>query len=101
MKVILKLFVTGHSAKSENAIVTLNHIAETYFKNDCEIIVIDVLEQPQVAEDDHILATPTLIKRYPPPTRRIVGDLSNIPLVLRGLGISTEHTMLPSGEQVQ
>lgn len=90
-KLILKLFITGHSAKSENAISALHAIAAHYLNNACELVVVDVLEQPQLAEDDHILATPTLIKYFPPPARRIVGDLSDMARVLRGLGIQVDQ----------
>jgi circadian clock protein KaiB len=51
--------------------------------------VIDVLEQPQLAEDEKILATPTLIKRLPPPLRRVIGDLSDKDKVLIGLELRT------------
>jgi circadian clock protein KaiB len=52
-----------------------------------DLIVIDVLEQPQLAEDDKVLATPTLIKQLPPPLRRVIGDLSDKDKVLFGLEV--------------
>ena len=52
-----------------------------------QLEIIDVLEQPQVAEDDKILATPTLIKQLPPPLRRVIGDLSDKTKVLLGLEV--------------
>lgn len=87
---VLKLYITGHTAKSDNAIANLQLIYETYLKGQCEIVIIDVLEQPQLAENDKILATPTLVKAYPPPSRRIVGDLSDIDKVIRGLGLQID-----------
>jgi circadian clock protein KaiB len=51
------------------------------------MLVIDVLEQPQLAQDEKILATPTLVKELPPPNRRIIGDLSDTAKVLLGLGL--------------
>lgn len=84
---ILKLYVTGKSSKSEAAISNLKRICEEELHGKYELQVIDVLEQPQVAEDDRILATPTLIKRLPPPLRRVIGDLSDKHKVLLGLEV--------------
>ncbi len=59
-------------------------------------MIIDVLEQPQLAEDDRILATPTLIKQLPPPLRRVIGDLSDSEKVLLGLGLEQRQAPPPS-----
>ncbi len=88
-KPLLKLYITGHSARSESAIANLRRICQDVLKGHCEMVVIDILENPTVAEEEKILATPTLIKQFPPPTRRIIGDLSNSEKVLMGLGLQT------------
>ena len=84
---ILKLYITGQMAKSQRAIANLRRIAEEELGGQYELAIIDVLEQPGLAEDDKILATPTLIKLLPPPMRRIIGDLTNTEKVLRGLDL--------------
>lgn len=86
-KYLLKLFITGQTIRSGHAIANLRQILEKELGTEYELIIIDVLEQPQVAEDEKILATPTLIKEYPPPVRRIIGDLSDTKQVLLGLAL--------------
>ena len=87
VKINLKLYVTGKTSRSEYAIANLREICEKDLKGQYELTIIDVLEQPQLAEDDRILATPTLIKELPKPIRRIIGDLSETEKVLLGLDI--------------
>ncbi len=82
---LLKLYVTGSSARAETAVANLRRLCEQELANDCELQVIDVLENPQLAEDEKILATPTLVKELPPPLRRVIGDLSDKERVLLGL----------------
>ncbi|HIJ60812.1 MAG TPA: circadian clock protein KaiB [Nitrospirae bacterium] len=86
-KYLLKLYVTGKTAKSERAISNLRQICEEELNDQYDMIVIDVLERPQLAEEEKILATPTLIKQLPPPLRRIIGDLSDKEKVLLGLDL--------------
>ena len=63
----LKLFISGQTLRSRSAIKNLRYICEQELADQCELDVIDVLEQPQAAEDEKILATPTLVKSVPPP----------------------------------
>ena len=84
---LLKLYVTGSSPRAEVAIANLRRICEQELNGQYDLQIIDVLEQPQVAEDDKILATPTLIKQLPPPLRRVIGDLSDKEKVLLGLEV--------------
>jgi circadian clock protein KaiB len=86
-KYILKLYVTGSTPNSERAIANLQRLSEEDLDVKYEIVVIDVLENPQLAEDEKILATPTLIKALPPPLRRVIGDLSDRDKVLLGLDL--------------
>jgi circadian clock protein KaiB len=84
---LLKLYVTGKTPKAEVAIANLRRICDEELQGKYELQIIDVLEHPQAAEDDKILATPTLIKRLPPPLRRVIGDLSDKHKVLLGLEV--------------
>ena len=84
---ILKLYVAGNTPNSMRAPKTLRNILETEFLGGYALKVIDVLKNPQLAEEDKILATPTLAKILPPPVRRIIGDLSDRERVLIGLDL--------------
>ena len=84
---ILKLYVAGNTPNSMRALKTLRNILETEFRGVYALKVIDVLKNPQLAEEDKILATPTLAKILPPPVRRIIGDLSDRERVLIGLDL--------------
>src|SRR5207244_9532174 len=72
-KYVLKLYVTGKTPRAELAIANLRRICEEDLHGEYQLDIIDVLENPQAAEDEKILATPTLIKRLPPPLRRVIG----------------------------
>ncbi len=84
---LLKLYITGRSPRAERAIANLRRLCKEELEGCYELEIIDVLEHPQLAEDDRILATPTLIKQLPPPLRRVIGDLSNRDKVLLGLDV--------------
>jgi circadian clock protein KaiB len=84
---ILKLYVAGNTPNSVQALRTLKNILEEEFKGVYALKVIDVLKNPQLAEEDNILATPTLSKVLPLPVRKIIGDLSDREKVLVGLDL--------------
>jgi len=84
---LLKLYVTGQTPRSVRAIANLRRICKEELGGRYELIIVDILERPQLAEDERILATPTLIKELPPPVRRIIGDLSAAEKVLLGLDL--------------
>ena len=88
---ILKLYVAGNTPNSMRALKTLRNILETEFRGVYALKVIDVLKNPQLAEEDKILATPTLAKILPPPVRRIIGELSDRERVLIGLDLLYEE----------
>ena len=88
----MKLYVTGTSPRAELAIANLRRICEEDLRGQYALEIIDVLEQPDVAETDRILATPTLIKQLPPPLRRVIGDLSDKDKVLLGLEVRTDSS---------
>ena len=87
VKYVLKLYVTGLTPRSQDAVKNLKKILNEDYKGVYSLRVIDVVKHPNLAEDDKILATPTLIKILPPPVRRIIGDLSNKEKVLFGLDL--------------
>lgn len=97
-EVSLRLYVTGQTPRSERAIGNLHRICAERFSNQCEIMIVDVLEQPQHAERDHIIVTPTLIRVSPLPSRRIIGDLSDTSKVLMGLGLCFSPPESRSGD---
>ncbi len=84
---LLRLYVAGHTPKSVKAIDNLKNYCEQHLAGRYVIEVIDLLKNPQLAEDDQILAIPTLVKKVPEPVRKIIGDLSNEEKVLVGLNI--------------
>ena len=86
-KFLLRLYITGQSPKSERAIANMRRICEQELHGQYELSVIDILERPQLAEDEKILATPSLVKELPLPLRRVIGDLSDTEKVLLGLDL--------------
>lgn len=90
---VLKLYVAGNTPDSVRALKTLKTVLEEDFKGVYALKVIDVLKNPQLAEEDKILATPTLAKILPPPVRKIIGDLSDREKVLIGLDLLYEEVV--------
>lgn len=83
----LKLYVTGASPRSGQAIANVRSLCEEYLKGRYDLEVIDIYQQPAVAVSEQIVAAPTLIKKSPAPSRRMIGDLSNRDKILVGLNI--------------
>ncbi len=83
----LRLYVAGKTPKSVTALENLERYCEKNVKGRYSIEVIDLLENPQLAEGDQILAVPTLVRTVPVPIRKIIGDLSNEEKVLVGLDL--------------
>ena len=83
----LRLYVAGQTTKSMTAFDNLKKICEEYLEGRYQIQVVDLLENPQLASGDQILAIPTLVRRLPLPIRKIIGDLSNTERVLIGLDL--------------
>ena len=78
----LRLYVAGESTRSRNALENLRRLVDSGRPGPCEVEVVDVLEHPELAERERILATPTLLKVSPAPRRRIIGDLFDAEQVL-------------------
>jgi circadian clock protein KaiB len=83
----LRLYVAGQTPKSLQAFVNLKAICEEHLEGRYRIEVIDLLENPQLAKGDQIVALPTLVRKLPEPLRKIIGDLSNTERVLVGLDL--------------
>jgi circadian clock protein KaiB len=83
----LRLYVAGQTPKSLQAFANLKRICEEHLAGRYTIEVIDLLENPQLAQGDQILAIPTLVRKLPPPVRKIIGDLSDTERTLVGLNI--------------
>ncbi len=96
---VLKLYVSGRTPRTEQAIIGVREICERDLAGFCEFDVVDVLERPQLAENERILATPTLVRELPTPLRRVVGDLSDRKKVLVGLDLSVEEAAAKAGRQ--
>jgi circadian clock protein KaiB len=84
---ILRLYVAGQTKKSLAAFANLKKICEEHLCGKYKIEVIDLLENPQLAKGDQILAIPTLVRKLPEPIKKIIGDLSNTERVLVGLDL--------------
>ena len=87
----LRLYVAGQTPKSVQAFTNLKQICEEHLLGRYEIEIIDLLENPQLARGDQILAVPTLVRRLPEPIKKIIGDLSNTDRVLVGLDLRTRQ----------
>ncbi len=83
----LRLYVAGQTPKSLAAFANLKKICEEHLKGKYHIEVVDLLKNPQLAGGDQILAIPTLVRKLPPPLKKIIGDLSNTLRVLVGLDL--------------
>lgn len=85
--VVLRLYVAGQTPKSLAALANLKRICAEHLEGKYRIEVIDLVKNPQLAQGDQILAIPTLVRKLPPPIRKIIGDLSNTGRVLVGLNL--------------
>ena len=81
----LRLYVAGQTPKSVMAFANLKRLCEEHLAGEFEIEVIDLIENPRLAKDDQIVAIPTLVRKLPPPIRKIIGDLSDTERTLVGL----------------
>ena len=77
-KFVLRLFVAGATARSRQAVLRIRQLCKAELKGGCDLEVIDIYQQPELARANQIVATPTLIVEFPPPLRRFIGSLTNI-----------------------
>lgn len=92
---VFKLFLTGGNPNHAQACEGLRRLCEEHLRGRYELQVIDIKENPEVAEEENILATPTLLKVSPKPMRRLLGDLSAAKTVLEALEISDKPCVAP------
>lgn len=86
---VLRLFITGASPNSIRAVENTKSICEKYLKGRYQLEVIDIHQQPQLAEGEDVIAVPLMIKKAPYPERRMIGDMRDTQRVLKGLGLAT------------
>ena len=84
-KYVLRLYVTGMTPKSTQAIANVQKVCEKHLAGRYELKVIDIYQQPVLAKGEQIIAAPTLLKKLPLPLRRFIGDMSNTEQILLGL----------------
>lgn len=92
-KHVLWLYVTGMTPKSTQAIANVQKLCEKYLAGRYELKVIDIYQQPKLAKGEQIIATPTLIKKFPLPLRRLIGDMSDTGRFLAGIGLKPKEFM--------
>lgn len=88
----LRLYIAGETSRSIAAVKNLQDLCKQHLRDGYHIEVIDLLKNPQLAAGDQILAVPTLVRRLPPPLKKIIGDLSNVERVLVGLDLRSGTT---------
>jgi circadian clock protein KaiB len=86
-KYVLRLYVAGSTPQSSRAITNLKTICETHLKARYSLTVVDLYEEPQRASEDQVMVVPTLVRQFPLPTRRLIGDLSQTDRVLAALDL--------------
>ncbi|HUQ84850.1 MAG TPA: circadian clock KaiB family protein [Candidatus Limnocylindrales bacterium] len=86
-KYVLRLYVTGATPQSIKAVKNIKEICEDHLKNHYSLEIIDIYQQPILAEGDQIIAAPTLIKQLPYPLKKLIGDMSDTERVLVGLDL--------------
>jgi circadian clock protein KaiB len=94
-KYILRLYVAGATDRSHRAVLRARELCEAEFPGNFELDVIDVYQQPILARDGQIVATPTLVREFPPPMRRLIGNLTNTTGLFVGLDVGTKVKARP------
>jgi circadian clock protein KaiB len=87
----LRLYIAGETSRSVAAMNNLQKICDEFLRGKYRVEVVDLLKNPQLAAGDQIVAIPTLVRRLPPPLKKIVGDLSNSQRVIVGLDLQQER----------
>jgi circadian clock protein KaiB len=87
-----RLYVTGLTPKSTKAIANVRKLCEIHLAGNYELKVIDIYQQPQMAREEQIVATPTLIKKQPLPVRRLIGDMSDTEKFLAGIDLKPRYS---------
>jgi circadian clock protein KaiB len=96
---VLRLYITGMTARSQQALRNIKKIIKENPDNNFELEVIDIYQQPTLAKGDQIIAVPTLIKKLPAPLRRLIGDLSQEDRIILGLDLKPKSFPPAEGEE--
>jgi circadian clock protein KaiB len=88
---VLRLFITGATPNSTRAVTNIKHICEDHLKDNYSLEIVDVYQQKEVAQQEQLIALPLLIRKFPLPERRLIGDLSDTEKVLKGLGLESNE----------
>ncbi len=88
---MLRLFVAGATTRSRQAVLRVRQLCEVELKNGCDLKVIDIYQQPELARAHQIVATPTLIMAFPKPVRRFIGNLANTSGLFVELDVNANH----------
>ena len=91
-KYVLRLYVTGMTPKSTQAIANVQKLCDKHLAGSYELEVIDIYQQPKLAKGEQIIATPTLIKKLPLPLRRLIGDMSDTEKFLVGIDLKPRNS---------
>ena len=86
-KYVLKLYVTGMTPRSARAVMNIRQILDEHLQGRYELEIIDIFQQPQLAQGEQIIAAPTLIRKLPLPIRKFIGDMSETERILVGLDL--------------
>ena len=91
---VLRLYIAGSTPRSSRAITNLKTICETHLKDRYDLTIVDLYEQHERGREDQIVVAPTLVRHFPLPMRRLIGDLSCIDRVLTALSLPTAGPVL-------
>ncbi len=92
-----RIYVKGNTSRSQDAIAGLRGLCEAQLAGRYELEIIDVADQPELTEEARVIATPTVVRLAPPPTLRVIGDLSDYSLAARALGLRQEQASSDGG----
>ena len=96
---LLQLYITGTTSQSARAIANIRKICEEHLEGLYELEVVDISQHPARAQGEQIIAAPTLIKKFPLPLRRFIGDMSQTARILRGLDLREETVKASSARR--
>ena len=94
-KYVLRLYIAGATERSRRALARARHLCDVELKGRCRLEVIDVYQQPILARDGQIVATPTLVKEFPLPVRRFIGALEDTTRIVVGLDLQSRPNSRP------
>jgi len=98
-KYVLKLYITGMTPRSQEALRNIRRVCKEYFGDNYELEVIDIYQQPSLAKGDQIIAVPTLVKKLPAPIRKLIGNLSQEDRILLGLDLKPKGSISPGHQE--